>query len=173
MEEPQAPEQPNGVMGLLSRVCFFIGAAGLLIAMAVDATAVVGRHVRVPLLGSIEIVQACIVMAASAAMVGATVARGHAAVHILLERVRPGTRRLLERFSDLLGAATAGLLLAGSLWIVADLWGGHEHTELLKMPLLPLRLFWCASAALMAVLFLVRAFARKPASEAEDSVDAV
>jgi TRAP-type C4-dicarboxylate transport system permease small subunit len=146
-------------MGLLSRICFWVGAAGLLIAMAVDALAVVGRHARVPLLGSIEIVQACIVVAASAAMVGATLSRGHAAVHILLERIPFAARRALERFADLMGAVTAALLFAGSIWIVADLWGGHEHTEILRMPVKPLRLFWCASALLMAVLFLVRALA--------------
>ena len=160
-------------MGQLSLVCFWVGAIGLLIAMTVDALAVVGRHIKSPFLGSIEIVQACIVVAASAAMVGCTVSRGHAAVHILLERISPAAKGWLERFADLLGALTTGLLFFGSIWIVADLWNGHEHTELLKMPLAPLRLFWCGSALLMTVLFLARVFAAKPRSEAEDSADAV
>lgn len=160
-------------MGQLSLVCFWVGAVGLLIAMTVDALAVVGRHAKLPFLGSIEIVQACIVVAASAAMVGCTVARGHAAVHILLERISPAAKALLERLADLLGAITAVLLFIGSIWIVSDLWNGHEHTELLKMPLKPLRLFWCGSVLLMAVLFLVRVFAKKPRSEAEDSADAI
>lgn len=167
-------EPQKGVTGALSRVCFYIGAAGLLIAMATDAIAVVGRHVRLPLLGSIEIVQACIVMAASAAMVGATVAKGHAAVHILIERVPALWATLLERLSNLTGALVAGALLFGSVWIVADLWDGAERTELLGIPLMPLRLFWCASAGLMAIIFLVRALAPKAASpseaEAEDAV---
>jgi TRAP-type C4-dicarboxylate transport system permease small subunit len=146
----------GGVAGLLARVCFFIGAAALLIAMCCDALAVVGRHAGVPLLGSIEIVQACVVVAASAAMVGATVSRGHAAVHILLERVSEKAAARIHRLANLAGAVVTLALLAGSLWIVSDLWGGRERTELLKLPLLPLRLFWCASAGLMAALFLIR-----------------
>jgi TRAP-type transport system small permease protein len=172
-EEAKAEPQ-RGITGALSRVCFVIGAVGLLIAMATDAIAVVGRHAKLPLLGSIEIVQACIVMAASAAMVGATVAKGHAAVHILIERVPPMAAKLLERLSNLIGAVVAAGLFAGSIWIVADLWNGAERTELLGMPLKPLRLFWCASAALMAVIFLIRAVAPgrndPAAAEPDDAV---
>lgn len=161
MAEGSEAERPTGVTGVLANLCFFIGAAGLLVAMAVDALAVVGRQVRMPLLGSIEIVQACIVVAASAAMVGATVSKGHAAVHILTERVPEKVRWALERFSDLIGALTTATLLAGSLWIVIDLWDGHERSELLGYPLAPLRLFWCLSAALMTVIFLARALGPK------------
>ena len=171
MSEKAEAEPQKGVTGALSRICFYIGAAGLLIAMATDAIAVVGRHVRLPLLGSIEIVQACIVMAASAAMVGATVAKGHAAVHILIERVPPLWANLLERLSNLVGALVAAALFVGSIWIVIDLWDGAERTELLSIPLMPLRLFWCASAALMAIIFLARALAPKAASPSEQEAD--
>jgi TRAP-type C4-dicarboxylate transport system permease small subunit len=139
--------------------------------MATDAVAVVGRHVKLPLLGSIEIVQACIVMAASAAMVGATVAKAHAAVHILIERVPPLWAGLLERLSNLAGALVAAALFVGSTWIVIDLWDGAERTELLGIPLMPLRLFWCASALLMAIIFLIRAVAPRAASPSEDEAD--
>ena len=159
---------PRGVTGLLARLCFLVGAAGLLVAMATDALAVVGRHVRFPLLGSIEIVQAAVVMAASAAMVGATVTRGHATVHILLERLSPRARGSLEGLASLLAAAAAAAFLAGSLWIAIELWDGHERTELLQLPLKPLRLFWCASAALMTVLFLAQALRPRPRKEPID-----
>ena len=56
----------------LDRVAFVVGSMGLLGAMSADALAVLGRHVGLPLLGSIEIVQACVVLVASAAMIGAT-----------------------------------------------------------------------------------------------------
>lgn len=142
----------------LARLFFVIGAGALLVAMASDAAAVVGRHVGLPFLGAIELVQACVVLATSSAMVGATLSGSHATVHILLERASPGARRALEVFGALMGAACFALLAAGSVWIVSDLWGGHEQTELLRLPLMPLRLFWCASALLMVVLFVVRAF---------------
>ena len=90
-------------------------------------------------------------------MVGATLSGAHATVHILLERAPEGARRGLNAFGALMGAACFALLAAGSVWIVRDLWGGHEQTELLALPIMPLRLFWCASALLMVVLFLFRA----------------
>ena len=46
-----------------------------------------------------------------------------------------------------------GALLAGSLWIVADLWHGQEESELLRIPYLPLRLVVLA----MLVALLVHA----------------
>ena len=150
-------DRPRGVAGLLMGASFVIGSAALLAAMCADTVAVIGRHLGTPFLGSIEIVQACIVVAASSAMIGATVSCTHAAVHILTERLRPGPRALLKRVSNLFGAVFFGCLFVGSAWLISDLWGGHERTELLHLPLAPLRLFWCASAGLILLLFLARA----------------
>lgn len=141
----------------LARLFFALGAAALLVAMTADAAAVIGRHVGLPFLGAIELVQACVVIATSSAMVGATLSGAHATVHILLERVPERARRGLTAFGAAAGAACFALLAAGSAWILRDLWGGHEQTELLALPIAPLRLFWCASAALIVLLFLVRA----------------
>lgn len=168
-EDTQEAPAPKGVAGIMTRISFVIGAAALLVAMSVDALAVVGRHIGVPLLGSIEIVQACVVIAASSAMVGATLARTHAEVHILTERLSLRARIALRRVSDLLSATFFAALAAGSLWLVADLWGGHERTELLHLPLLPLRLIWCASAVLMLTIFLGRVFARAKPETSHDA----
>lgn len=151
-------EKPaSGLQRGLSGVSFAIGAGALLVAMAADATAVVGRHLGHPFLGAIELVQACVVVASSSAMVWATLSGAHATVHILLERTGARLRRALGAFGALTGAACFAYLAAGSLWIVHDLWGGREQTELLGLPIAPLRLFWCASALLMTGLFLARA----------------
>lgn len=155
--ETPAAERPRGVAGLLVTVSFVIGSAALLIAMAADSIAVVGRHIGLPFLGSIEIVQTCIVIAASSAMVGATLGRKHAEVHILTERLSPRARSLLRRVANALGVVFFGCLLTGSVILVHDLWGGHERTELLHLPLTPLRMFWCASVLLILVLCLIRA----------------
>lgn len=157
--EVDSPDALTGLPAVLARISFVIGAIALLIAMGADALAVVGRHAGVPLLGSIEIVQACVVIAASSAMVGATLARTHAEVHILTERLSPASRALLRRVSDLLSAIFFAALALGSVWLAADLWGGHERTEMLHLPLLPLRIIWCASAGLMLVVFVLRAVA--------------
>lgn len=149
-----------GLRGGLARVSFLLGAAALLSQMVADAVSVIGRHVNHPFLGAIEIVQACVVVASSSAMVGATLSGAHATVHILLERVSPRARRGLEALGDLTGALSFAFLAAGSLWIVHDLWGGREQSELLGLPIMPLRLFWCASAVLMVTLFASRMVTR-------------
>jgi TRAP-type C4-dicarboxylate transport system permease small subunit len=143
--------------GPLSRVFFVIGGAGLLASMATDSVSVAGRRLGVPFLGAIELFQACVVAAASSALIVATLAEAHASVHILTERLPERGRAWLMAFGALAGAACFLVLGAGSAWVIRDLWGGHERTELLGLPVLPERLFWCASAAIVAGLLVRRA----------------
>ena len=158
-EDAPQPAPAGSRPGLLARVFFVLGAAGLLTAMASDAIAVIGRHIGRPFLGSIELVQACVVVASSSAMIGATLTGSHATVHIVLERLPPRARAGLETYAALMGAICFAGLCAGSAWIASDLWAGGERTELLGLPIVPLRLFWCASAAIVCALFLKRAAA--------------
>ena len=85
---------------------FYIGAGGLLLATIVETIAVLGRHAGLPLVGALEIMQACILLMASAAMLSATLNNGHATVTILTSRVSEGTRRVLQGFAHLLSAAS-------------------------------------------------------------------
>ena len=151
--------EPKGVARQVIRACLALGSVALLVAMASDALAVAGRRLGVPFLGSIELVQTCIVLAASSAMIAATVGGGHAVVHIVIERVGPRWRRGLAVIADVTSAAVFAALAFGSAWLTSDLWGGAEQTELLHLPILPLRLFWCASAAVIAFVFLLHALA--------------
>lgn len=143
---------------------FYIGAAGLLVAMATDTIAVIGRHVAHPLLGSIEIVQAAILLAASAAMLTATLRGTHAVVHLVVDRVSPGWRSMLVRLADLLSALLFVALAVGSAWLTRDLWFAHEESDLLHLPFRPLHLIVTLAAASIALLFLVRAL--RPAKRA-------
>jgi TRAP-type C4-dicarboxylate transport system permease small subunit len=144
------------------RLALGLGSAALLLAMATDAVAVAGRHLGIALLGSIEIVQACIVVAASSALVAATMLGAHARVHILLEKAKPATVRTLDRFADTVSALLFLWLAAGSAWLASDLWGGSEITEILQIPLRWLRVVWVASALLIAALFAWRAIRSRP-----------
>jgi hypothetical protein len=111
----------------------------LLLATATDTLAMLGRHLHLPLLGSIEIVQAAVLIAAAGALLIATIFDSHARVH-LLQRLPTGVLRQLGTVHTLAGMAVVLALLAGSAWITADLWYGHEESELLRIPWLPLRL---------------------------------
>lgn len=151
---------PSSGGGLLTRISFALGAAGLLMAMSADAIAVLGRHVGFTLLGAIEVVQASVVLAASAAMVGATLSGAHARVHILIERLSPIWHQRYDRASDVACCLFFLLLAAGSAWVAADLWSGFEVTEILGLPLRWLRVVWIGSCLLIAVLFLARALGK-------------
>jgi len=143
---------------------FYIGAAGLLCMMLVEAVAVIGRHVGVPLHGALEIVQVAIVPAACAAMLIATLQGAHAVVHMLTDRMPEAARRVTLR----VGAALAGLcfaaLAAGSAWLSVESWNSFEQTEVLDIPFRPLRVLVTLTAASLAVIFFHRAIRRvKPA----------
>lgn len=147
---------------LATRISFVAGASGLLATMSLDAAAVVGRQVGFPLLGSIELIRAAVVVAASSALVGVTLGDSHATIHLLTERLPPAWRAALARATRLVCAAFFAWLAAGSIWVAAELWDGGEASELLELPYKPLRLFWCGSVLLVLVLFLRAAFERKP-----------
>lgn len=161
--DPAAGHNPPGdpaARSLLSRAAFLVGGAGLLTATATDSLAVLGRHTGMAFLGSIEIVQSAVVLAASGAIVAATLARGHAAVHILTERLSPGSARRLASLAALLSALVFVAMTVGSGWLMIEGWAGHERTELLGIPFRWFRLIWSGATLLVAGLFAIQAFAR-------------
>lgn len=135
----------------------WISGGALLAAMAVDSLAMLGRQVRIPLLGSIEIVEAAIVVASAGALIIATLDGAHARVNLVLDRLSPRWKTRLEGLHGLAAAFVHASLVAGTVWIAHDLWSGHEESELLHIPYRPLRivavftfavLFWLAVKSL-------------------------
>ncbi len=155
--DPAAKSAPGALSIWLGRAAFLVGSTGLLAAMSADALAVLGRHIGLPLLGSIEIVQASVVLLASAAMVAATLNSKHARAHLLIDRLGRRGRRVLLGLSDGISACVFLWFTAGSIWIAAEMWHGHEHSELLHIPWSWLRMTWIAASLLIAVVFLARA----------------
>lgn len=145
----------------LAQLAFAIGSLGLLGAMSVDFAAVVGRRSGVPLLGSIELSELCIVCMAAASLLGVTLDRGHASVHLLTERLSARPKLAFARASDLLSAVFFVFILGGSALLVFDLWHGSEQSELLQLPIMPLRLIWAASLVGIVICFVARVFERK------------
>jgi len=139
---------------------FYIGAVGLLLAMAVEAVSVLGRHVGIPLLGAIEIIQAAILLIATAAMVSTTISHAHARVTLLTDRIGPTAQAVLKRFSAFLSILFFTGLAAGALWLAMDTWNEYEQSELLHIPFPPLRAISFLATAAIAVLFVRELFQR-------------
>jgi TRAP-type C4-dicarboxylate transport system permease small subunit len=138
---------------------WFSGGA-LLVAMAADTLAMIGRALEIPLVGSIEIVQAVVLFAASGALIIASLEQAHARVNLLLERLPAGWRARLGRVHALAAALLYAALLAGSVWIAMDLWGGHEESEILRIPYRPLRIAVVLALLTLLIIALRRALFR-------------
>jgi TRAP-type C4-dicarboxylate transport system permease small subunit len=150
MNEPPKPP-------LAMRLLVIVGGGALLLAMATDAIAVSGRHLGWPLLGSIELVQASVLVSAAMAMIVATIARTHAVVHLIVDRVGPRRRRLMLAANALLSALLFVAFLVAATWLAAGLWTGHEESEVLRIPFRPLRITLVLSCAALAIIFLLQA----------------
>jgi len=142
------------------RALVLVGGAGLFVALAVDTFAMLGRHLRLPLLGSIEIVQAAVLVAACSALVVATLANAHARVHLLQRRAAPRVRDALEIFHGACALLFVISLLLGSYWLTRDLWPGFEESELLRIPYRPLRVLTLATLAALTAMLVWRTLRR-------------
>lgn len=137
-------------MTFFRQLMVWLGGAGLLTATLTDVVGVIGRHIGVPLHGTIEIVQAAVLVTGSLALIAASITGSHAQVHVLLDRLPKVWRPAFEWLSVILSFAFFGSLLAGSVWIAWDMWGGNEQSELLGIPWSVLRAF--ANLALIVIL---------------------
>ncbi|MFM6930998.1 MAG: TRAP transporter small permease subunit [Novosphingobium sp.] len=149
------PSKPDS---LLARIAFAVGGVGLIGATLSDAIAVTGRHAGFNLLGSIELVQAAVVLLATSAMLIATITDNHASVHMLTSRLSTKRARMMARVAAFVSGVTFLVILAGSLWISAEMWNAHEQSELLHIPFRWLRMVWLIAALLIAWQFFKRAF---------------
>lgn len=137
---------------------WLVVAAGLplLAAMLIEFAAVVARNAGWNLVGSIELVQAMILLSSSGAMVAATLSRAHAKVNLFSSRYRGRAGRAM-RILLAIGAAAFFLALAtGSAWIAWDMRSAAEQSELLGLPYLPLRIVVTVATLLIALIYARR-----------------
>ncbi|WP_305097691.1 TRAP transporter small permease [Croceibacterium aestuarii] len=140
-------------------ILVWTGGAALLAAMAIDTLAVIGRNVGMPIIGSIELVQAAILVSGTIALVLATLHGGHARVRLVIDRLQGAPRHVLAKTSRLASTCLFAALACGSIWLAADLWSGHERSEVVGVPWRILRLIANAgfvACTLIALAGLVR-----------------
>src|SRR5690606_41738738 len=78
----------------------------------------------------------------------------HDALPILLERLPERWRARVLRLHALAATLLFAALLAGTVWIAADLWHGYEESELLRIPYRPLRIAVGLTLTVLLVLAL-------------------
>ncbi len=150
------PRRPRGPL-------FYIGAFGLATATVIDAVAVSGRWLSLPLHGALEIIQAAVLITACVSMLTATLEQSHATVHLLLNRVGPAFKAALTRLASVVSAVFFIGLSVASVWLTIEHWPGHEESELLHIPFRPLRILCSVSMLAILAVFFYRAV--KPRTE--------
>jgi TRAP-type C4-dicarboxylate transport system permease small subunit len=138
------------------------GGGAMLIAVAVELVAVVGRLLALPLPGSIELVQVVVTVSGAAGLVVATLHGSHAHVRLLLERLPAPRMQQVLRVNRLLAALFFLLLAAGSVWLTLDLWSGFEETEVWRFPYRPLRILVTLGSLAVAAGFVRASLRREP-----------
>lgn len=142
------------------QVIVIVGGGALVAAMGVDFVAVIGRQIGVPLLGSIELVQLMVGISGAVALLVATLNDSHAVVRLLLANIAAHHAAMLQRVNAFCATLFFLALTSGSAWILRDLWHSHEETELLQLPLRPLRILIVAALLATAALFLRKTWQR-------------
>jgi TRAP-type C4-dicarboxylate transport system permease small subunit len=161
-QEDISEKQPEPVKAFSTTECIFlvIGSLGLALAVLTDTVAVIGRHLNIALLGSIEIVQACIVLLSSGAIVAATKYGNHARVRILTNRLNPDFSAKLHYFTAIISTVYSLLMVGGCAWIIWEVWAEHERSEILHIPLVWLRLLLLAALLSVSAYFLSSRFGK-------------
>lgn len=144
------------------RACIWVGGLALLAATATDTLAVIGRAIGAPLTGSIELMQAIVLVSGTFGLIVATLDDSHARVRLVVDRLSAGKRLWADRFSDVLALLFVLALLAGSVWLAVELWGSHEQSEVIGVPWALLRLIANGVLLAVAVILLWRIAQREP-----------
>ncbi|HLT89908.1 MAG TPA: TRAP transporter small permease subunit [Woeseiaceae bacterium] len=152
----QVPKEVDEARERIPRSLVILAGVPLLAAMLIEFLAVLGRHIGWNLVGSIELVQALILLSSSGAMVAATVSRGHAKVNLLSRRYRGTAGRAMRILLAVGSAAFFVVLAVGSGWIALDMWGADEQSELLGVPYFPLRVVVTLATFAIAGLYGLR-----------------
>ncbi len=149
----------HGLMALLN----IIGAIWVVLIMLLIAVDVAGRaFFNAPLFGVPEIVKISVVGLVWCQMAHTLRIGAHLRSTILVERLPPGARTVIEFISFLLGAITFALIVYSGWDNMLESWriGEYEGEEPVRVPTYPIRSLVLLGAALTAVQFALMAVDR-------------
>ncbi|MXO58430.1 TRAP transporter small permease subunit [Altererythrobacter salegens] len=115
-----------------------------------------------PILGSIELVQGAVLVSGTVALVLATLSGGHARVRLVTDHLQGLPRRLLASAARIASVSLFAALALGSIWLAADLWNGHERSEVVGVPWRVLRLVANAGFLACALIALKQIMIGRP-----------
>lgn len=158
---PSAESSSNSLQNASLKVVETLGIVALAAMIVLITVSVIGRHIKIPVPGSVEIVEMLIVIVASTGILFSTVHKSHAAAKLFVERLPKNIANVFERIGYFIGAFLMVIITLGSLGLLFDVWSLHEETHLLKIPIVPFRLFFIACTAMTAIVLIVYIFSNK------------
>lgn len=156
MREPPTVGETGGRRLRVPGWLVVVAGVPLLAAMATEFLAVVARNTGWNIVGSIELVQALILLSSCGAIIIATLSRSHAKVTVLSRLYSGHTGRALRTLLAIASALFFLTLAVGSTWIAFDMWHAYERSELLGIPYLPLRVVTSISMLAVAIIYTWR-----------------
>jgi len=130
----------------------FLGACALLGTMLLIAISVLGRHLNIPVPGSVEIVEMLILVVAATGILFATTEKSHASAKIFIDRLSPKAKQITEKFGIVLGICICAVICLSNCWLLIDVWHAHEASHLLGLPIVPFRLFFIFTMATTTIV---------------------
>ena len=156
MTEPQTTGEKLGARTRIPSWLVAVAGIPLLAAMTTEFLAVVARNTGWNIVGSIELVQALVLLSSCGAIVIATLSRSHAKVTVLSRLYSGHTGRAMRILLAIASALFFFSLAAGSTWIALDMLHAYERSELLGIPYLPLRAAVSISMLAVAIIYTAR-----------------
>ena len=155
-ERERPPGAPDENRGRVPQWLVVAAGLPLLAALLIEFAAVIARNVGWNLVGSIELVQAMILLSSSGAMVAATLSRAHAKVSVFSSRYRGRSGSAMRVLLAVGGTAFFLSLTAGSAWIAWEMRNASEQSELLGVPYSPLRVVVTVAMFVIALIYARR-----------------
>ncbi len=152
----------------LTKFAMTCGSLALVGTMIIVVLSVIGRHIRIPLPGSVEIVELLIVIVATTSILYATLVGSHASARLFIDRLTPRLKAVIQNLGFLLGALFLLALVGGNIWLVIDYWSVHEASHLLEIPIIPFRLLFISAISLAAFVLLKRIFSKSVNNKQDD-----
>ncbi len=151
----------NKIIQLIENGVKIIGAFGLIAIMLAVSISVAGRHLGIPVPGSVEIAELLIILVAASSYIYTSINNKHASASFFVDHVSIEVRKYLARLQTLFAIILGAGLSVGNFWLIVDVWSLDEASFLLGIPIVPFRIVWFGSTFLVTVYLLLNLFSSK------------
>lgn len=139
------------IVGAMNRA----GHCALVAVLLVIVINVLGRQVKMPISGSMDMASMLALILMSFAVADCAVDKGHLSVTILVEHLPKGFQRGLGVITYLISAVLFGILAWAFFQWGAEVWQSNKELDVIRVPVFPFIYVQGFGCLLLALVFLV------------------